>query len=72
MEDPANKVRVLGHKGPHPKEYHEEVFRRLGRAVKTCETTAQCRDALVQELKLLAEQLRTVGSRLNKLVTRTE
>jgi hypothetical protein len=72
MEDPANKVRIPGHKGPHPKAYHQEVFKRLGDAVKGCETTVRCREALTQELKLLAEQIRTVGSRLNKLVTRTE
>jgi hypothetical protein len=72
MEDPANKVRIPGHRGPHPKEYHQEVFERLGKAVKNCENTAQCRDALTRELELLAEQLRKAGSRLNKLVTRTE
>lgn len=72
MDDPANKVRIPGHKGPHPEAYHQEVFRRLGDAVKGCETTVQCREALTQELKLLAEQIRTVGSRLNKLITRTE
>ncbi|KFA94473.1 hypothetical protein Q664_02875 [Archangium violaceum Cb vi76] len=71
-EDPANKVRIPGHKGPHPREYHEEVFERLGKAVRNCETTVQCQEALTQELKLLAEQIRTVGSRLNKRVTRTQ
>jgi hypothetical protein len=25
MEDPANKVQLPGHKGPHPQAYHEEV-----------------------------------------------
>ncbi|MFY2563197.1 hypothetical protein ACN469_36715 [Corallococcus terminator] len=47
--DPANIVRVSGHKGPHPKEYHQPA-----------------------ELTELARQLRTDGSRLNKLVTRRE
>lgn len=51
MEDPANKVRIPGHKGPHPEAYHKEVFRRLGRAVKGCETTAQCRESLTRELE---------------------
>jgi hypothetical protein len=71
MEHPANKVRVPGHKGPHPKEYHEEVFQRLGDALKGCETTAQCQEALKQELGKLALDLKTLGSRLNKLITRT-
>ena len=72
MEDPANKVRIPGHKGPHPMEYHEEVYERLEKAVSRCETTAQCREALTRELGKLAEQLKQVGSKLNKLVTRTE
>ncbi len=72
MEDPANKVRIPGHKGPHPKEYHERVFRRLGNAVKRCKTTAQCREALTRELKNLADELQEAGSELNKLVTRAQ
>jgi hypothetical protein len=72
MEDDANKLPVPGHKGPHPEEYHQEVFKRLGDAVKGCKTPALCREALTQELKLLAEQINRAGSRLNKLVTRTE
>ncbi|HEX5752326.1 MAG TPA: AHH domain-containing protein [Archangium sp.] len=72
MEDPANNVSVPGHKGPHPREYHEEVFERLERAVKRCETTAQCQEALTRELQKLSKEIREAGSRLNKLVTRTE
>jgi hypothetical protein len=71
MEDPANKVRIPGHKGPHPEEYHQEIFVRLRAAVETCQTTAQCRDALTRQLKHLAEELQRDGSRLNKLITRT-
>ncbi|HYO73427.1 MAG TPA: AHH domain-containing protein [Archangium sp.] len=72
MEDPANKVRIPGHKGPHPEAYHQEVFKRLEKAVRRCETTAQCREALTRELEKLAMELQKAGSRLNKLVTRTE
>ena len=72
MEDDANKVPVPGHKGPHPEEYHQEVYERLEKAVRRCQTTAQCREALTRELAKLAEQLKRVGSTLNKLVTRTE
>jgi hypothetical protein len=71
MEDPANKVRVPGHKGPHPREYHEEIFDRLSSAIETCRTTVQCRDALTRQLKSLAEEIQRDGSRLNKLVTRS-
>ncbi len=72
MEDPVNKVRVPGHRGPHPKEYHQEVFNRLKAATTTCRTTAQCRDALTRQLKILAEELQRQGSWLNKLVTRNQ
>ena len=72
MEHPANKVPIPGHKGPHPEEYHMEVFKRLGKAVRRCGTTAQCREALTRELKRLATELQDAGSELNKLVTRTE
>ncbi|HZH75138.1 MAG TPA: AHH domain-containing protein [Archangium sp.] len=72
MEDPVNKVRVPGHRGPHPKEYHQEVFNRLKAATATCRTTAQCRDALTRQLKSLAEELQRQGSWLNKLVTRSQ
>jgi hypothetical protein len=69
MEHPANKVRIPGHKGPHPREYHEEVFERLGRAVKRCETTTQCEQALIRELEKLAKELTEAGSKLNRLIT---
>ncbi|MFY0580201.1 AHH domain-containing protein [Cystobacter fuscus] len=72
MEDPANKVRIPGHKGPHPEAYHQDVFKRLERAVRRCETTAQCRESLSRELKQLATELREIGSRLNKLVTQSD
>ncbi|WP_239576863.1 AHH domain-containing protein [Archangium primigenium] len=69
MEDPANKVRVPGHKGPHPQAYHERIHRRLSGAMEDCETTVQCQEVLSRELKALAEQLRRAGSEFNKLIT---
>jgi hypothetical protein len=57
MEDDANKVRIPGHRGPHPQAYHEQIYQRLAKAVENCETTAQCREALTRELGKLAEQL---------------
>jgi HNH/ENDO VII superfamily nuclease len=69
MEDPANKVRIPGHKGPHPRAYHERIYQRLAKAVEDCSTTEQCRESLTRELGKLAEQLQEVGSELNKLVT---
>ena len=71
LDDAANKVRVKGHKGPHPREYHEEVFERLREATQTCRTVQQCREALVAELRRLAIEIITPGSHLHKLVTRS-
>jgi hypothetical protein len=72
LNDPANKVRIRGHRGPHPQEYHEEVYERLDRATSMCRTLQQCQQALTAELQRLAREISEPGSRLNKLVTRTE
>jgi hypothetical protein len=69
MEDPANKVQLPGHKGPHPKEYHEEVYRRLRAATSTCQGTQQCRLALVAELRKMAQELINRNSKLYTLLT---
>ncbi|XXF78218.1 AHH domain-containing protein [Myxococcaceae bacterium GXIMD 01537] len=71
LNDPANIVHVQGHKGPHPREYHEEVFERLSEATEDCLTLQQCRAALTTELRRLAREIATPGTRLNKLVTRS-
>lgn len=71
LDDAANKVRVKGHKGPHPQAYHEEVFDRLKEATQGCRSIQQCREALLEELKALAEDISTPGTPLNKLVTRS-
>ena len=71
LNDPANKVRVKGHKGPHPEEYHAEVHRRLDEATTGCRSMQQCRDALIKELRDLAKEIYTEGSELNRLVTRS-
>jgi hypothetical protein len=72
LDDPANRVRVQGHKGPHPQEYHEEIFERLRDATRDCGSMHQCREALVNVLGKLAREIRTKDTRLNKLVTRSE
>lgn len=70
LKDPENIVDVPGHKGPHPQEYHEEVYERLLDATKTCRTVNACRHSLTGALKELAEEVTTKGTRLHKLVTR--
>jgi hypothetical protein len=71
LDDPANIVRVKGHKGPHPPEYHRVIFRRLSDATEECRTMQQCREALTAELRDLAREIATPGTDLNRLVTRT-
>jgi hypothetical protein len=72
LDDPANQLHIPGHKGPHPQEYHREVFKRLDGATSTCRTVEQCRKSLLRELRELAKEISTQGSDLNKLVTRAE
>nr|WP_225413205.1 AHH domain-containing protein [Stigmatella hybrida] len=71
LDDAANKVRVKGHQGPHPEEYHREVFKRLNNATLLCRSMRKCGESLVRELQKLAKDIVTEGSELNKLVTRT-
>ncbi|ADO72551.1 conserved uncharacterized protein [Stigmatella aurantiaca DW4/3-1] len=72
LNDPANKVRVQGHQGPHPQEYRERIYNRLDEATKGCSSIEQCRKALTAELERLAKQISTEGTSLNKLVTREQ
>ncbi|MDC0707681.1 AHH domain-containing protein [Stigmatella sp. ncwal1] len=71
LDDPANKVRVKGHVGPHPQEYHEYVFEALRDATRTCRTMQQCQVSLKKALDRLRQQILTESTYLNKLVTRT-
>jgi hypothetical protein len=71
LDDAANKVRIKGHKGPHPEEYHREVFKRLNEAMEGCSSLQQCRESLTHALRDLAVEISTPGTKLNKLVTRT-
>jgi len=70
LDDPANIVYLREHKGPHPEEYHREIFTRLTEALKGCRTRVECRARLVEELDKIAGEVCTPGSRLNKLATR--
>ncbi|MCP3137512.1 AHH domain-containing protein [Pyxidicoccus xibeiensis] len=70
LDDAANRVRVPGHKGPHPQKYHEEIYERLEDSMEGCRSIQRCREVLVGELQVLAREITTAGSRLNALVTR--
>lgn len=71
LNDPANRVRVKGHAGPHPREYPEEVYRRLRDAIEDCASVRTCKEQLTSALGELAEEITTPGSRLNLLVGRS-
>ncbi|MDY7232811.1 AHH domain-containing protein [Hyalangium rubrum] len=70
MEDPANKMPLPGHYGPHPERYHQIVMDALSEATATCRSVVECRAALTDELRRLAKQIATPGTKLNQLVTR--
>jgi hypothetical protein len=70
LNDPANQVRIQGHKGPHSREYHQTVLDRIARAMQGCRGAAQCRAALVDELAKIAKDLTTTGTELRKLITK--
>jgi hypothetical protein len=67
--DPANLIRIRGHQGPHPQSYHQEVFDRVRDVTNRCTTAASCRQLLTRELRRIAQELSTPGSRLRRLLT---
>ncbi|HEX5748052.1 MAG TPA: AHH domain-containing protein [Archangium sp.] len=71
LDAKENRIYLKGHKGPHPKEYHDEVYNRLQRAMRNCGTLAQCRSRLVTALKQIADELCTPGSHLHRLITKS-
>jgi hypothetical protein len=70
LDEPANIVYLMGHLGPHPEAYHEEVFSRLRASLGECQTQASCRSRLINALDSIARDVCTPGSTLNKLATR--
>lgn len=69
MEDRANKIKLPGHYGPHPEEYHQAVFNHLDKATATCPHQQACAVALRQALRELAAEISTQGSSLYRLLT---
>lgn len=69
MNHPENLVAVKGHKGPHPKAYHEEVYRRLLNATKGLRGgTSKYKTAFLDELRAIKSEVSTPGTFLNRLV----
>ncbi|QRN96166.1 AHH domain-containing protein [Archangium violaceum] len=67
-----NQVYLEAHQGPHPEEYHDEVYERLREAVSRCRTQQSCRARLVDALGRIADEVCTPGSRLHRLVTKSQ
>jgi hypothetical protein len=72
MEDPANKMPLPGHYGPHPEQYHRIVLDTLNDATATCRSVVVCREKLREALRELAKEIATPGTELNQLVTRAK
>ena len=70
LDDPANKMPLPGHYGPHPERYHRMVYKELAAATESCRTVVDCREALTGALRALAREIATPGTELNQLVTR--
>ena len=68
LEDAANKVHIPGHFGPHPEAYHQAIYDRLAAATKGLSGPAY-KDALMNELKRLGQEVQTPGTTLNNLLT---
>jgi hypothetical protein len=68
LDDPANRVYLSGHQGPHSEEYHFEVYQRLEAALGRCQAIAQCKPRLVEELQRIRNEVCTPGSLLLRLL----
>jgi hypothetical protein len=71
LDDPANRMPLPGHYGPHPERYHQIVLKELDTATASCRSIVECRAALTEILKALAKDIATPGTELNQLVTRS-
>ncbi len=68
MNSLSNKTIVFGHRGPHPQAYHEAVYNSLIAATAGLDGE-QYRAAFLNQLHVLAVQIATPGTSLNRLVT---
>ncbi|WP_224369076.1 AHH domain-containing protein [Hyalangium versicolor] len=70
LDDPENLVHLAAHQGPHPEEYHREIYQRLETALSDCRTVSQCRKRLINELRRIRSEVCTQGSFLHRLITK--
>ena len=69
LQDDLNQIWVAGHKGPHPQEYHREVFDRLEQVTEG-KTGNAYTQAFQNELAKIGKEIQTPGTKLNNLVTK--
>jgi hypothetical protein len=69
LNDPANLVKVKGHRGPHPEQYHRQIRDVLKLATEDCVGVTQCRERLKSALGRLGVECSTPGTRLNQWIT---
>ncbi|XXF78922.1 AHH domain-containing protein [Myxococcaceae bacterium GXIMD 01537] len=70
LDDPANRVYLAGHRGPHPEEYHSVVHDLLDAVLGRCRSREECRRDLLDALRDIASQVCTPGTQLHRLVVR--
>ena len=72
-KDLDNLVRIPGHKGPHPEEYHQFVFDALNNATRGLEKGGgDYIEAVQQTLREIAEDATTQGSYLNDILIKNK
>lgn len=69
LNDALNKVRVAGHRGPHPKAYHDAVYNRMIEATEGL-SGKEYKEAFDKTIKELGEEAQKEGTKLNKLLTK--
>ncbi len=67
LDDPINRIRIRGHKGPHPERYHQIIHDRLSGAVKGT-SGAQFKAALEAEMHKIRNELLDESSVLDYLL----
>jgi RHS repeat-associated protein len=71
LNDVENIVRVAGHKGPHPEEYHEYLYEKLLESVEGLKRgTSEYREAIEKVLEQTGREANMPGSQVNIWLTK--
>ncbi len=68
LNDSANLIHIQDHEGPHSEQYHETIHDRLLGALRQCTSMNECRQAFMDELAKIADELCTPGTTLNRML----